>query len=189
MKKMVIVVAALMQLFVLSVPAGAAPVVKQEPMSFTMVDVMTLTAKVTDINYQTRTVQLTEPEGKVRTVTAGSNVRNLSNVKIGDTVTMEVNQEMMVEVHPGPGEPMNVGTESQTAGLPGEKPSSIRTIEGVLKTRVESIDYKARTFTCKNRKGVLATYKVGKDVKRFNEIQRGDMLYVEYKQIVAVSVK
>jgi len=189
MKNMCIVVAAVILVFMLVMPAGAEPVVKQEPMSFTMVDVMTLTAKVTDINYQTRTVQLTEPDGKVRKVTAGSHIRNLSNVKIGDTVTMEVNQEMTVEVHPGPGEPMNVGTESQTAGQPGEKPSSIRTIEGVLKTKVESIDYQARTFMCKNRKGVLATYKVGKDVKRFNEIQRGDMLHVEYKQIVAVSVK
>jgi hypothetical protein len=189
MKSMRFVVAAVILILMLVIPAGAAPVVKQEPMSFTTVDVMTLTAKVTDINYQTRTVQLTEPDGKVRTVTAGSNVRNLSSVKIGDTVTVDVNQEMTVEVHPGPGEPMNVGTESQTAGLPGEKPSSVRTIEGVLRTKVESIDYQARTFTCKNRKGVLATYKVGKDVKRFNEIQRGDMLHVVYKQIVAVSVK
>jgi hypothetical protein len=189
MKSIRFVVAAVILMLMLVTSAGAAPIIKQENISFTTVDAMTLTAKVTDINYQTRTVQLTEPEGKVRTVTAGSNVRNLSNVKIGDTVTMEVNQEMTVEVHPGPGEPMNVGTESQTAGLPGEKPSSIRTIEGVLKTKVESIDYQARTFMCKNRKGVLATYKVGKDVKRFNEIQQGDMLYVVYKQIVAVSVK
>jgi hypothetical protein len=182
-------VAAIMLMFVQAIPAGSAPVVKPENISFTMVDVVTLTAVVKDINYQTRSVQLAEPDGKVRTVTAGSNIRNLTSVKIGDTVTMEANQEMTVEVHPGPGEPMNVGTESQTGSLPGEKPSSIRTIEGVLRTRVESIDYAARTFTCKNRKGVLATYKVSNDVKRFNEIRRGDMLFVEYKQIVAVSVK
>jgi len=62
-------------------------------------------------------------------------------------------------------------------------------VEGRLKTRVEAIDYEARTFRCKNRRGVLTTYKVGKDAKRFNEVRRGDMLVVDYKGTVAISVK
>jgi len=110
-------------------------------------------------------------------------------VKKGDTVTMEVNETMSVEVQPGPGETMNIGSESQTAAQPGAKPSSIRTIEGKLKTRVEAIDYEARTVTFKNRKGVLTTYKIGQQAKRFNEIRRNDMLVIEYSQTVAVAVK
>jgi hypothetical protein len=58
-----------------------------------------------------------------------------------------------------------------------------------LKTRVEAIDYEARTVTFKNRKGVLTTYKVGEQAKHFNEIRRNDMLVIEYTQTVAVSVK
>ncbi len=107
----------------------------------------------------------------------------------GDTVTVEVQEAMEVEVQPGPGDTMNIGSESQTAPMPGQKPSSVRTIAGTLKTKIEAIDYAARTVTCKNRKGVLTTYKIGKEAKRFDEVRRGDMLAVEYKQITVLSVK
>jgi hypothetical protein len=73
--------------------------------------------------------------------------------------------------------------------LPGEKPSGIRTIEGTLRTKIESIDYDKRTVTFKGRTGVLTTYKIGPDAKRFEEIRRGDMLWVEYSQTITLTVK
>jgi hypothetical protein len=152
-------------------------------------EVASVTAKVTEIDYQARTVQLTEPDGTVRSITVDRSARNFNRVKKGDTVTMDLDQAITVEVQPGPGETMNVGAESQSGALQGERPAGVRIIEGKLKTRVEAIDYEARTFTCKNRNGVLTTYKVSPDVKRFNEVRRGDMLVVEYRQSLAISVK
>jgi len=84
---------------------------------------------------------------------------------------------------------MNIGVEGQTAPLPGEKPSGIRTIEGTLRTKIESIDYEKRTVTFKARTGVMTTYKIGPEAKRFDEIRRGDMLWVEYSQIIKLTVK
>ena len=162
---------------------------KQENINFTLVEVSTLTAKVTDIDRQARTVQLTDDEGKVRTVKVADYVSSFKEVKKGDTVTMDVDQNISVEVQPGPGDTQNIGSESQTSAAPGQKPSSIRTIEGRLKTRIESIDYDKRTIAFKNRKGVLTTYKFGKDAKRFDEVRRGDMLVIDYKETVAISVK
>jgi translation initiation factor IF-1 len=169
--------------------ARAADTAGQKNISFSMTEAATLTAKVTDIDYQARTVQLTDAEGKVRTVHVSDAIRNFQQVQKGDTVTVEVQESLDVEVQQGPGEPMNIGSESQTSSLPGQKPAGIRTIEGKLKTRVEAIDYQARTITCKNRKGVLTTYKVGKDAKRFDQIRRGDMLVADYKQVTVLSVK
>ena len=173
----------------LSLFATAAEMKGQENISFTIVEASNMTATVTDIDRQARTVQLTDSEGKVRTIKVDASIHNFNEVRKGDTVTVEVQENLEVEVQPGPGNTMNIGSESQTAPLPGQKPASMRTIEGILKTEVQAIDYEARTVTFKNRKGVLTTYKLGKDAKRFDEVRRGDMLVVEYKQITVLSVK
>jgi hypothetical protein len=157
--------------------------------NFTFTDISTTQEKVMDINYQTRKVTLKDEKGSVRTVQVEEDLSNLGKVKIGDEVNVETNQSISVEVEHGPGETMNIGSESQTSAQPGEKPSTIRTIEGKLKTKVESIDYQERTITFKNRKGVLTTYKIGPQAKRFNEIRRGDMLVVDYSQTITLTVK
>jgi hypothetical protein len=168
--------------------AVAAQVGGENP-SFMVVEASTTTEKVINVDYKARTVTLQGDSGSTRTVKVSDEVRNLNQVRKGDVVTMEVNTTVAVEVQPGPGETKNIGSESQTSALPGAKPSGIRTIEGTLRTRVEAIDYDARTVTFKNRKGVLTTYKIGEQAKRFNEIRRNDMLLVEYSQTIAVSVK
>jgi hypothetical protein len=157
--------------------------------SFTVTEAWTTKEKVVGIDYKTRKVTLKDDQGNLRTVQVGVDVSNLERVKIDDEVNIEVHQTVSVEVQPGPGETMNIGAESQTSALPGAKPSGVRTIEGKLKTRVESVDYDTRTITFKNRKGVLTTYKVGPQAKRFDEIRRGDMLVVEYSQTLTLSVK
>jgi hypothetical protein len=168
--------------------AVAAQVGGENP-SFTVVEASTTTEKVIDVDHKARTVTLQGEGGGTRTVKVSDEVRNLNQVRKGDVVTMEVNTSVSVEVQPGPGETKNIGSESQTSALPGAKPSGTRTIEGSLRTRVEAIDHEARTITFKNRKGVLTTYKIGKQAKRFDEIRRGDMLAIEYSQTIAVSVK
>jgi hypothetical protein len=173
----------------LSLVAAAAEQKGRENVSFSIVEASNMTAKVTDIDYRTRTVKLTDPEGQVKTIKVSDSIHNFDQVRKGDTVTVEVQENLEVEVQPGPGETMNFGQESQTGSMPGQKPSSLRTIEGTLKTRIEAIDYEARTVTFKNRKGVLTTYKIGKGAKRFDEVRKGDMLVVEYKQTTALSVK
>ena len=172
-----------------AIPAWAAQAGKQENISFTLVEASSMTAKVEDLDRHARTVTLKDDEGKVRTVKVPDFVTNFSQLRVGDTVTMEVNQDISVEVQPGPGDTRNIGSEQQTSAAPGQKPSGMRIIEGILNTKIESIDYETRTIKFKNRKGVLTAYKFGKDAKRFDEVRRGDMLSIEYKQTVAISVK
>jgi len=157
--------------------------------SFTITEAKVTKEKVEDVEYATRKVTLKDESGKVRIVKAGNDIQNLNRLKIGDEVTIETFQTIEAEVKPGPGEPMNIGVEGQTAPLPGEKPSGIRTIEGTLRTKIESIDYEKRTVTFKARTGVMTTYKIGPEAKRFDEIRRGDMLWVEYSQIIKLTVK
>ncbi len=157
--------------------------------SFTVTEAWTTKEKVVSIDYQARKVTLKNDEGSVRTVQVGAEVSNLERVKTGDEVSVETQQTISVEAQPGPGDTLNIGLESQSSAQPGAKPSATRIIEGKLKTRVESIDYDTRMVTFKNRKGILTTYKVGSQAKRFNEIRRGDMLVVEYTQTIKMQVK
>jgi hypothetical protein len=189
MKIMSPIVVAIIVMFGPFMPTEAAQAGKQENISFAIVEASTTTAKVENLDRQARTVMLKDEEGKVRTVKVPDYVTNFGQMRIGDTVTMEVNQDISVEVQPGPGDTQNIGTESHASAAPGQKPSGLESVEGRLKTRVEAIDYDARTVTFKNRKGVLMTYKFGKDAKRFDEVRRGDMLVIDYKGTVAISVK
>jgi hypothetical protein len=188
MKTVGVICSTIVLLMALPLPAISAQGDSKNP-SFTVTEAKTTTEKVVSIDYQTRKVTLRNDEGSDRTVQVGEDVSNLNRVKIGDEVTVETHQTISVEVQPGPGETMNIGAESQTNAVPGAKPSGTRIIEGKLKTRVESIDYQARTITFKNRKSILTTYKVDPRAKRFDEIRRGDMLVVEYFQKLTLSVK
>ena len=189
MKNIRIMVAAALLLIASAMPAWSAQAGKQENISFVIVDATTTTAKVVDIDRKARTVQLADDEGKARTVNVPDYVTNFGQMRIGDTVTMEVNQDISVEVQPGPGDTQNIATESHASASPGQKPAGLLTTEGRLKTRIDAIDYDARTITFKNRKGVKTTYKFGKDAKRFDEVRRGDMLVIDYKGSVVISVK
>jgi len=157
--------------------------------SFTIAETTTTIEKVENVDYATRKVTLKDGSGKVRVVKAGHDIQNLNRLKIGDEVTIETFQTISAEVKPGPGAAMNIGVEGQTAPLPGEKPSGIRTIEGTLRTKIEAIDYDKRTISFKGRTGAVTTYRIGPEAKRFNEIRRGDMLWVEYSQTITMSVK
>jgi len=189
MKIVILIVVAVILMFTPVIPADAAQAGKQENISFVIVEASTETAKVEDLDRQARTVTLKDDEGKVRTVKVPDYVTNFAQLRVGDTVTMVVNQDVSVEVQPGPGDTQNIGTESHASASPGQKPAGMLSVEGRLRTRVESIDYEARTFKCKNRNSVLTTYKVGKDAKRFDEVRRGDMLVIDYKGTVVISVK
>jgi hypothetical protein len=182
-------VVTMLLLLMMVAPGEAAQTGKQENISFVIVEASTTTAKVQDIDRQARMVMLKDEEGKVRTVKVPDYMTNFAQMRIGDTVTMEVNQDISVEVQPGPGNTQNIGSENHASASPGQKPSGMSIIEGRLKTIIEAINYETRTITFKNRKGVLTTYKFGKDAKRFDEVRRGDMLVIDYKQTIAVSVK
>lgn len=188
MKAMGIVGSALIMMTAWSVFAVPAEFAGGNP-SFAITETKTTKEKVEDVDYATRRVKLKDESGHVRVIKAGTDIHNLGSLKIGDEVTIETFLTVSAEVKPGEGAPMNVGVEGQTAPLPGEKPSGIRTIEGELRTKIEAINYDKRTVTFKGRKGDLVTYTIGPDAKRFNEIRKGDMLWVEYSQTIKLTVK
>ena len=53
---------------------------------------------------------------------------------------------------------------------------------------VQAIDYKQRTVTLKGPEGNLATLKVGKEAKRFNEVKKGDQVVLRVTEALLIDV-
>jgi Cu/Ag efflux protein CusF len=65
---------------------------------FAAIDAVEVKATVVAIDYQTRKVTLKGPEGKVIKVTAGAQVKRLTEVKVGDSVVARLTRAVSIEV-------------------------------------------------------------------------------------------
>jgi hypothetical protein len=62
------------------------------------VNTQNITARVTAIDYTTRMVTLTGPQGNTRTVKAGPAVKRLSEIKVGDQITVQYTEAVLLDV-------------------------------------------------------------------------------------------
>ena len=72
-------------------PLGSRP-------GFAVIDTIEVKAAVVAIDYQTRKVTLKSPDGKVKIVTAGPEVKRLNEVKVGDSVVARLTRAISIEV-------------------------------------------------------------------------------------------
>jgi hypothetical protein len=69
------------------------------------------------------------------------------------------------------------------------RPVRIEAASIQMTATVENVDYKARTITLRSNDGKVATVDVGPEVKRLDEVRKGDQLEVEYVESIAVAVQ
>jgi Cu/Ag efflux protein CusF len=80
---------------------------------------------------------------------------------------------------------MPVRAEEKKADRPGGA-----MVEAVSMTAtIEKIDPKTREITLKGPKGGLTTFIAGDEVKRFNELKKGDVVTFDYTEGVAIDVQ
>lgn len=72
-------------------PLGSRP-------GFAVIDTIEVKAAVVAIDYQTRKVSLKSPDGKVKIVTAGPEVKRLNEVRVGDSVVARLTRAISIEV-------------------------------------------------------------------------------------------
>ena len=152
------------------------------------VEVIKWSGTVKAVDYEKRTVTLAGEGGKTFTLNA-KNARNLDQVKAGDKVNLEYVEELAVFVKKA-GVPAGA-EEVQTIALApkGKMPGGVvaNTIE--IQANVEGIDYKKRTVTLKGPEGKIRTYKVGKEVKNFKQVKKGDQIVLQVTEAIALEVE
>jgi Cu/Ag efflux protein CusF len=149
---------------------------------------VTVVATVEAVDLATREVTLRGPEGNTVTITAGEEVRNLPQVKVGDRVEVTYYQGLALELGPS-GSGIQKRTEVVTArrAEPGEKPGGA-VLQTVTATgTVKAIDPKARTVTIRGAKRTLVL-KVAENVD-LGKVKVGDEVQALYQQAMAISVK
>jgi Cu/Ag efflux protein CusF len=151
------------------------------------VDVVKLTGIVKAIDREKKMVTVEGSGGRTVVIDA-TNARNLDQLKVGDRVNLTYAEEVALFVRKS-GEPPSV-TEAQNVELAtrGEKPGGLITKTIEVTGNVESIDTNNRTIALKGPAGNVRTYKVSSEIKRLNEIKKGDQVVLRVTQAVALSV-
>ena len=75
--------------------------------------------------------------------------------------------------------------KEKSAGMPGAIVANVITLEAT----VEAIDYQKRTVTLKGPDGTTKTLTVGKEVKNFDQIKKGDKVKVDFLEEVALFMR
>ena len=147
-----------------------------------------ITATITAIDAKTRDVTLKGPQGNELVVTAGPEVRNFANMKVGDHVDVQYIEALTLELKKGGG--MVVArTEQQGAvgAKPGEKPAGVVGRQLTIVADVVGVDPAKQVVTLK---GPQRTVDLRiHDPEQFKRIAKGDQVEATFTQAVAIAVE
>lgn len=174
-------------------PAGTAAEVTDTPAAAEKpgaaeAELLVLNAKVKAIDKKKRIVTLEYESGEIAKVKCGPEVRNFPQIRVGDDVTAEFLQSMELFVTAPGGEP-TADTATLVERAPkGAKPGVTAAKSTELSATVESIDYDSRQVTLKGPEGKLFKVKAGPEVKRLNEVHKGDTVVARYTEALTIRV-
>ena len=150
-------------------------------------EVVKLTAAITAIDKATRDVTLKGPQGNEVTLTAGPEVKNFDQMKVGDQVNVEYVQALTLELKKGGG--LVVARTEQkgaAAAKPGEKPAGAAGRQVTIVADVIGTDPAKQTITLKGPKQTVEMRIP--DPEQFKRIAKGDQVEATYTQALAIAV-
>lgn len=150
--------------------------------------VISARATITAINQDQRIVTLKGPEGNTFDVKLGPEVRNFSQLKVGDEVNIRYRQSLLVQVAEPGQQPMSSASRRMERAAPGEMPRGAVTEEINTTAKATAIDKRDGTVTLQGPSGNVVTVKA-MDPGNLDKIQVGDTLNITYTQAMALSVE
>src|SRR5512143_2006467 len=147
-----------------------------------------ITATITAIDAKTRDVTLKGPQGNELVVTAGPEVKNFANMKVGDHVDVQYVEALTLELKKGGG--MVVARTEQKGAVgakPGEKPAGAVGRQLTIVADVVGLDPAKQVVTLKGPQRTV-DLKVA-DPEQFKRIAKGDQVEATFTQAVAIAVE
>ncbi len=181
MKRVMGIVLAILFVMSLCVVTQAAEQVERS-------QIVSARATIAAINPTERIVTLKGPEGNTFDVKVGEEVRNFSQLKVGDEVNVRYYQSLLVQVAQPGQQPMASATQSVERAAPGEKPRGVVTEQINTTAKVMIIDKRNGTVTLQGPSGNVVTVKA-MDPSNLDKIKVGDTLNITYTQAMAISVE
>jgi hypothetical protein len=175
----------------LAMPAFAqsgGAVVGTAPGKAVIAETMKITAKITAIDKATRDVTLQGPQGNLLTVTAGPDVKNFDQLKVGDNVDLQYLEALTLELKKGGG--MAVARKEQSGAVGAGKGATPGGAVGRQVTVVADVVAVDPTKQVVTLKGPQRTVDLRiPDPEQFKRIAKGDQVEATYTQAVAVAVE
>ena len=144
---------------------------------------------VDSIDYKERTAVLRDSDSALHYFKAGPEIRNFPQLKVGDEVITEHTQSVAILVDKPRGKPAGNGAQVVKRAPLGAKPGMEALNVMEVTATVEKIDYKKRMITLKGPDGKVFTSEVDPSVTRFNEVKKGDMIYMQFTEELAIRVE
>jgi hypothetical protein len=173
----------------LALPAAAqmGAVVSKGPGVAGAAQTVHLTAAITAIDPATRSITLKGSEGKEVTVTAGPQVKNFAQMKVGDQVNVAYTEALTVELKKGGGKAVARTEQAGAAGAkPGDRPAGLVGRQVTVVADVVDVDAATQTITLRGPQRTVEL-KV-RDPEQFKLIAKGDQVEATYTEAVAVEV-
>jgi Cu/Ag efflux protein CusF len=150
--------------------------------------VVKATATITAIDPATRDITLKGPQGNELTVTAGPDVKNFANLKVGDPVSVEYVEALTLELKKGGGLPVQRTEQSGAMGAKqGAQPAGAVGRQVTVVANVVALDPAKQTVTLQGPRRTVEV--VVADPEQFKQIAKGDQVEATYTQALALSVQ
>ena len=146
------------------------------------------TATITAIDPATREITLKGAQGREVTMTAGPEVKNFAQMKVGDTVNVEYLEALTLELKKG-GKALVARTEESGAmkAKPGEKPGGMVGRQVTIVADVVAVDPATQTVTLRGPQRTV-NLRVP-DANQFKLVNVGDQVEAQYTEAVAILVE
>jgi ribosomal protein L6P/L9E len=146
-----------------------------------------VSAKITAVNAATREITLKGPKGNEVTVVAGPEVKNFAQLKVGDNVTAQYVESLVLELKKGGGKPVE---RTEKAGgvtaKPGEAPGAAAGREITVVGDVINVDAATKIVTVRGPKRTVELNV--QDPEQLKLISKGDQIQATYTEAAAISV-
>ena len=150
-------------------------------------ELVVVTAIVKAIDTKNRVVTLKTPDGKVANVVCGPEVRNFAQIRVGDEVKTAFMETVELFVT-GKGEPLAERTTDVARAPLGSRPGFAAIDQVEVRASVVSIDYQTREVALKGPEGKVVKVKAGPEVKRLNEVKKGDSVVARLTRAISIVV-
>ena len=170
---------------------ASSPAFAQEPAAApqgeAIMEARSVSATVKSVDQATRQVVLTTEDGQETSFVASEEVRNLPQLKAGDTVTVTYAEALAYEVKKGGTAVAAVTEVVGGRAEPGAKPAGALAQQTTLTVLITAIDKAVPSVTFKAANGETRTIKVLRPEK-LEGVSVGDTVEVTYTEAMAVKV-
>jgi hypothetical protein len=151
------------------------------------IEAMTAGATVTAVDKAKRTYTVTGKNGKSHTFTAGAEMQNFDQIKVGDKIDASYVEEASISVDRAGMKPIFVEQTKIARADKGGRPGMIITKSAAAVGVITAIDHKNPSVTIKGPLGKENTFIVPGVAKGFKDIKKGDNVMLTREQVLTIA--